>query len=139
LDLAEIYTYWAFEDDGTVRTYTLNALRILNDGSIYPNRYAKPQLGVRGRVGLGAISLNSLPNGNLSGKQNYLDQIILDERGRELAFEGKRFYDLMRVAKRMNNPSFLANKVAAKYPASRRSQIRSYLMDENNWYIHVFD
>jgi tetratricopeptide (TPR) repeat protein len=139
LDLAEIYTYWAFEDNYGLRTFTLNALNILNDGSNYTVVAGRPQLGVRGRVGLRAISLNSLPNGNLPGKQHYLDQQILDERGRELAYEGKRFYDIMRVSKRLNNPSLLANKVAAKYPYSMRNKIRTYLMNENNWYIHYFD
>jgi len=139
LDLAEIYTYWAFNDDGTVRTFTLNALNILNDGSNYNINESRPQMGVRGRVGLRGINLNWLENGNLEAKQNYLDEQILSERGRELAYEGKRFYDLMRVAKRLNDPGILANKVAAKYPWSKRFQIRSYLMDENNWYIHYFE
>ncbi|NQU85758.1 MAG: RagB/SusD family nutrient uptake outer membrane protein [Mariniphaga sp.] len=140
LDLAEIYTYWAFEDRGNVRTYTLNALNILNDGSNYYISSSRPQMGVRGRVGLRGIDLNRLENGNLAAKQEYLDQRILEERGRELGFEGKRFYDLMRISKRLNNPWFLANKVAAKYPSGgKRNQIRAFLADENNWYIHYFD
>lgn len=140
LDLAEIYTYWSFTSyPGTIGTFVQNALNILNDGSNYTNYGARQQRGVRGRVGLGAISLNGLPNNNLAAKQNYLDQRIQEERGRELAFEGKRFYDLMRAAKRMNNPSFLASKVSAKFPVSQRTKIRNYLMDENNWYIHYFD
>ena len=139
LDLAEVYTYWAFNDNGTVRTFTLNAVNILNDGSNYTPLSNRPQMGVRGRAGLGGVNLNRFPNGDLPGKQQYLDQLILSERGRELAFEGKRFYDLMRVAKRMNNPSILANAVSAKFSYGRRFQVRSYLMDENNWYIHFFD
>ncbi|MBN1822289.1 MAG: RagB/SusD family nutrient uptake outer membrane protein [Prolixibacteraceae bacterium] len=138
LDLAEIYTYMAYDIDGTIRTFTQNAVNLLNDGSNYIDN-ANVQMGVRGRVGLRGINLNYLPNGDLAYKQNYLDQRILEERGRELAFEGKRFFDLMRVAKRFNDPSFLANKVAAKYPRNKRTQIRNYLSDENNWYIHYFD
>ena len=63
----------------------------------------------------------------------------MDERARELAFEGERFYDLMRVAKRRNDPSYLAKAVSAKFPAGQRDQIYSLLLDENNWYINYFD
>ena len=63
----------------------------------------------------------------------------MDERGRELAYEGERFYDLMRVAKRRNDPSFLAKKVSAKYPAGQREAMYNLLLDEKNWYINIFD
>ena len=139
LDLAEIYTYMAFEYEGGVRTFTNNALSILNDGSNYSATYSQSHMGVRGRVGLRGINLNWLPNGNLAAKQSYLDQQILDERARELAFEGKRFYDLMRVAKRQNNPWLLASRVSAKYSWSKRNKINQYLSDEDNWYIHYFE
>lgn len=58
-------------------------------------------------------------SGNLLAKQRYLEEEIIKERARELAFEGERFYDLMRVAKRRNDPSFLAKAVSAKYPAGK--------------------
>jgi len=63
----------------------------------------------------------------------------LDERARELAFEGERFYDLIRIAERRNDPSFLAKKVAAKYPAGQRQAMYNLLLDRKNWYINVFD
>ena len=72
---------------------------------------------------------------NLIAKQEYLEEQILDERTRELAYEGQRFYDLMRVAKRRNDPSFLADKVAAKFSGSQAEQIRELLKNEENWYV----
>jgi hypothetical protein len=43
------------------------------------------------------------------------------------------------VAKRRNDPSFLANKVSAKYPAGMRQAIKTRLMDPKNWHINMFD
>ena len=45
----------------------------------------------------------------------FVDSLLLNECGLELAFEGTRFYDIMRFAFRQANPEkFLAEKVAAR-------------------------
>ena len=160
LYMAEIYTWRMYEINGIIRTNTTKALGILNDGSDYNPDPNRPQLGVLGRVGLiytndDGIRLSNIIythdpytneiigytdyTNNLPAKQRYLEERILDERARELAFEGERFYDLMRVAKRRNDPSLLARMVSAKYPEGKREQIYNYLLDENNWYIRYFD
>ncbi len=44
-----------------------------------------------------------------------IEELILDEAGLELAFEGNRFFDLMRVASRRDNPAqYMANKIKAR-------------------------
>ena len=63
-----------------------------------------------------------------------VEDLIINEMALEGAFEGYRFYDLMRVALRRNDPSYLAN------PISRRSgetneQLRALLMDQKNWFL----
>jgi hypothetical protein len=158
LYMAEVYTYLAFNQNGLIRTNTTTALNIVNNGSNYDISSSRAQLGVRGRVGLGSSAdglkitnivyihdpyTNEITGfkdltSNFLAKQQLFEEQLLDERARELAFEGERFYDLMRVAKRRNDPSFLARMVSAKYPAGKREQIYNYLLDENNWYIHYF-
>ena len=76
---------------------------------------------------------------DVGAKQELLESRILDERARELAFEGERFYDLMRVAQRRNDPSFLAKAVSEKFPSGQREAIYNLLLDENNLYINYFD
>ncbi|HKM92553.1 MAG TPA: RagB/SusD family nutrient uptake outer membrane protein [Prolixibacteraceae bacterium] len=156
LYLAEAYNYLRAPDAvGDVRPSTYQALNIINNGSNYNPINSRAQLGIRGRVGLPALVIQDIKfifdpftnkvighlnlQNNLSEKQRQFENEIMDERVRELAFEGERFYDLMRVAKRRNDPSFLATKVAAKYPAAQRDYFYNFLMNENNWYINYFE
>ena len=159
LYMAELMTYHAFDQNGLIRPDTRGAVDIVNNGDIYSKVFGHPELGVRGRVGLGqgddGIRIADIEyirdpftneilgysdlTGNLLAKQELLEEKILEERARELAFEGERFYDLMRVAKRRNDPNFLAKKVAAKFPPHRRAEIEAFLSIEDNWYIPYFD
>jgi tetratricopeptide (TPR) repeat protein len=159
LYLAEVYTYWVALRDGMLRTETTVAVNLVNDGSTYSIRPSREQRGVRGRVGLGSgddgINVGNINyihdpftneitgfrdlTGNFPAKQRLLEDQIMDERARELAFEGERFYDLMRVAKRRNDPSYLAKRVSEKFPSDRRQAIYDLLLDESNWYISYFD
>ena len=157
--LAELYVWWRFSQSGIVREFTSNAVNIVNDGSNYSVNSNRLQRGVRGRVGVGGATdgirvgnINYLRHpftnevtgyldvtGNFKGLQLYLEDQIIAERARELAFEGERFYDLMRVAKRRNDPSFLATRVSEKFPEERRQEMYNLLLNEKNWYINYFE
>jgi hypothetical protein len=166
--LTEVYAYWAFKRQQSVGTFITNAINIINNGANYSTSSNRVQLGVRGRVGFAdrtysgyiMLSDDELKIGNIIyerdpftnevvgyknftdnffGLQMYFEQRILDERARELAFEGERFYDLMRVAKRHNDPSILAGRISQKFPPGKREEMYNYLLDENNWYINYFE
>lgn len=73
-------------------------------------------------------------------KQLYMEEIIMDERARELAFEGERFYDYIRIALRRekagnNGIEWLAEKISSSRPANERAAIKARLMNIENWYL----
>ena len=65
--------------------------------------------------------------------QNYIEDLIVDEEALELAFEGTRFFDLMRVAHRRGDASYLAKRVSQR-SGSVNSALYNKLLDTKNWY-----
>ncbi|HEY3371527.1 MAG TPA: RagB/SusD family nutrient uptake outer membrane protein [Prolixibacteraceae bacterium] len=128
------------------------ALIILNQGFKpelkKPALYTKwsKNLGIRGRAYLQSVVVpdsafltpGAVKKSPLTGADriNYIEDLIMTERSMELAFEGKRWFDLVRVAKRRQDPAYLANKVAAKFTNTAEGDaVRAKLMNENNWYL----
>ena len=68
-----------------------------------------------------------------------VEDMIVNEGALEFAFEGLRFYDLMRVALRRGDPAFLANKVYGRRGEQQRDIVRSLipvdLNNTNNWFL----
>ena len=71
----------------------------------------------------------------IAWQQEQVENMIIDEEALEMAFEGYRFYDLMRVALRRNDPSFLAKRVYARRGEGVDSGISVDLNDKKNWYL----
>ena len=69
--------------------------------------------------------------------QNAVEDLIIDEMGLELAFEGTRFSDLYRVAHRRGNPDYLAKHVAKRHTGEIDENLRSKLQSEDSWFLPV--
>jgi len=106
---------------------TSDALSHLNDGILYKSAWGT---GPRTRANLKGVSVTD---------PRYVDPVedlIVEERALELAYEGHRWFDLMRIARHRNDPAYLAEKVAAKFEdEQKREEVKNRLMDMNNWYL----
>jgi len=62
----------------------------------------------------------------------------MDENALECCFQGTRFYDLMRVALRRNDPAYLADRVYKRDGLDNvgtvKGTIKKDLYDPKNWY-----
>ncbi len=90
--------------------------------------------GIRGRAHLKS---DPLPGG--SDSTLVIEDRIINESGLELAYEGSRWQDLVRLAIRRNDASVLANRVASKFEkagnAGLAASIKAKLMNQNNWFL----
>jgi len=67
-------------------------------------------------------------------QQQQVEKMLIDEDALELAFEGTRYYDLMRIALKNNDPSILADRVASR-SGIIDAALKARLEDTNNWYM----
>ena len=66
-----------------------------------------------------------------------MEQLVMDERHRELMFEGKRWFDLLREARRTGNTRDLA-KTVTKKQLTNISGIQIRLADPNALYLPYY-
>ncbi|AWW33338.1 RagB/SusD family protein [Echinicola strongylocentroti] len=97
--------------------------------------------GVRRRIDLGPVFPEGLSKDELDTPEKIeeykkgLDSLLLEETCMESAGEARSYFAMIRMAKRWNDPSMLADRVSAKYPAGKRESIKNLLMQPENWFI----
>lgn len=63
-----------------------------------------------------------------------MEVLVLDERRRELMFEGKRWFDLARKSRRDGNTKYLWEKIEPKFDSNSRSAVRIKMTDPDAVY-----
>ena len=110
--------------------------------------------GIRGTNGLLPAKVDSAQYFNMTnagepdkpftdetGFRRAMQDLLLEEAALELAFEGNRWPDLLRIAlrRRATEPNYLADKIAAKFEAkgdaAGAAAVRARLANEANWYL----
>ena len=74
-------------------------------------------------------------------QQQYVDSLLLNENALELAFEGTRYYDLMRFAMRQPDPAaFMAQYIFARRGEEKRAEVqgevKTNFTDRSSWFLH---
>ncbi|HEX7844225.1 MAG TPA: RagB/SusD family nutrient uptake outer membrane protein, partial [Chitinophagaceae bacterium] len=72
--------------------------------------------------------------------KNLIQDFILQERARELCFEGKRWYDVLRNAKRSNYQrlNLLLNMVSLSVPSNMQQSAQAKMRDKNAHYLPIY-
>ncbi|MDR1274713.1 MAG: RagB/SusD family nutrient uptake outer membrane protein [Odoribacteraceae bacterium] len=93
--------------------------------------------GVRGRAGLLPLEPEEIFGSSVTRQDSIraLCGRIADETALELAYEGKRWPALVRMARNLHDPSFLVDKIVAKFDAAEQGDYRTLLSTPANWYI----
>lgn len=86
---------------------------------------------------------HALPATDLSPDPNSVDQVtdfIVAERAREFSFEGKRWYDVLRNAKRNNYArlDIILDMVRSAVPAERQQSALNKYRDHNSHYFPIY-
>jgi hypothetical protein len=131
----------AFLNDG-VGAYLskyAGSLRYPLNNEVY-NPSLGTNLGIRRRVNLEPVypdmeldSLKTIEDSLAYMKE--IDELLVEETCMESAGEARSYFAMIRVAKRWNDASILANRVSAKYPIGKQEAVRNHLMDPKNWFV----
>jgi hypothetical protein len=144
---------WKFIGLGTVNKDTIDVppnvrAPYQSDGKFHIYRFADAYLlwaEAANRVGDKATAISRInavrdrarmpaPTVTTSSTTEQIEDYILRERGLELGFEGRRWYDLMRIARR-GRPQVLINAVKKRAPVSLHTYIETTLSNPKNWYL----
>lgn len=121
LMLAEAYTNLGF--------FKL-ALDLVNNGS--DSLFTPASMGIRGRLSLTPLTINGT---DLQDSIINMENLIIEEKGHEMAFEGKRYFDLLRIAKRRNDPDYLSNHILTRFDNPDTTNIKYFFQNQENWYL----
>lgn len=93
-------------------------------------------VGIRGRA---YVQAKPVPAGiTPQDSTSLIEDHLVEEAALELAYEGHRWNDLVRVAVRRNDPAFLADKIRDKLARAndpRASEVHALLMNRENWFL----
>jgi len=72
---------------------------------------------------------------------NAFEDLIMEERMLELAFEGKRWFDIMRMGRRNNyeRKADFINIIIEKVPSTQKTVLAAKLTNSWGWYLPVFN
>ena len=128
----ESFAHWIFYRHADVLLMKAEALALLNRGT--------EALAIVKTIRERAKALPFTDKNPDPNDLNAVTDFILEERAREFAFEGKRWYDILRHAKRSNYKriDILLEMVARSVPPDRQQSALAKYKDFNSHYLPIF-
>ncbi|MFN2396665.1 MAG: RagB/SusD family nutrient uptake outer membrane protein [Bacteroidales bacterium] len=82
------------------------------------------------------VSLLSLPN-----SRNAFEDAILEERALELAYEGNRWFDILRMGRRNNfaRKARVIEIIVSNVPSTQKRILATKLTNPSGWYLPIYD
>lgn len=66
----------------------------------------------------------------------FVEDLLVDEMAAETAFEGNRFFDLLRVARRRNEfPAYMAERVSRRFGKEGQASKKAELLNPDKWFL----
>ena len=90
-------------------------------------------LEIRDRAGLGGVSVANSPTA--------YEDAILEERALELSFEGKRWFDLLRMGRRNNyaRKDKLIEIIVSNVPSTQKRILATKLTNPQGWFLPIYE
>jgi hypothetical protein len=88
---------------------------------------------IRDRAGVGSIAIANSPTA--------FEDAILNERALELSYEGKRWFDLLRMGRRNNyaRKDKLIEIIVSNVPSTQKRILATKLTNPNGWYLPIYE
>lgn len=124
-DASANYIIYRYADVLLMKAEALSQLGRFNEALTIVNE-------IRDRSKLAAV--------NPASTANAFEDVILEERALELAFEGKRWFDLLRMGRRNNfaRKDQLITVAISSVPSSQKRILATKLTNPNGWYLPIF-
>ena len=132
--LEQSFTHWFVYRYADILLMKAEALNQIGDG-VGALDIVNNKIRARARALKQTETVFPNPNADKDGITDY----ILNERAREFAFEGKRWFDVLRNAKRDNYKrlDLIINMVTASAPANKQQSIITKYRDLNSHYLPI--
>jgi hypothetical protein len=126
------YAHWFF--------YRYADILLLKAEALNESGQGQPALDLIYTVRARANALDATDLTPTASDKNLIQDFILQERAREFCFEGKRWYDVLRNAKRNNYQrlSLLLNMVSSSVPANLQQSAQVKMQDKNAHYMPIY-
>jgi hypothetical protein len=130
--LDQSYAHWFFYRYADILLLKAEALNELGQG--------QPALDLIYTIRTRANALDATDLTPAPSDKNLIQDFILQERSREFCFEGKRWFDVLRNAKRNNYQrlNLLLNMVAISVPSNQQQSAQAKMQDRNAHYMPIY-